>query len=341
MKKRLLILCVVFCFTLVLSACGTPKVKSEKEIGEDLITNGCFPDEHRTYTIESIEITKRRTDADSFSDVVYATVTANSDDGTVQFLGEFEIYYELYNDGWFFESATVSSEKYTNLVGADFSEEELLYSLADWGYNQVQNLNVYDSGTDLENGTAYYSLTGECYHNFATEYIDVTLTYYFADFGYWDPYSSTLAKNSYTCDWNIAGYYFSTDENGYVSYYKINDNSPLDVWAYTFTDHFGRDIIYHSTEIYTAESISAKHLISDWTRYEYYVNDRNHRVSISGDFYSLSNFDYVLASTDNDWYGRILFIGKDHLAVYDGFDHDEIAKTVYVYLHELYPDYSD
>ena len=333
MKKRLLSICAALCFCMILSACGTPKVKNEKEIGEDLVEGGYFPG-NQTYVISNLEITKRRTDADNFSDIVYATVAASTDDGTVQYSGEFEIHYALYNDGWELESATSTNETYIPLAGPDFSEEELCSALVMNGYSNCENLNIYDSGVDLENGVAYYSLTCDVPHSYSNEHLDATLLFYFD--GFWYSFICNLAMNSYNCDWHIDGRFYNSEFATNVDFdIALNGNS-----ISVTENYYGKYENYFHSYNFFLDISTRQFSVNDFvlecadSYYRKYIEDYGFNATLRGDFDTLSYFDYVFVMPT----GACVFVGKDHIGL-TGYYHteDEYNRRLIVDVYELVP----
>lgn len=178
--KKCLWLLVLLIFLIALAGCS-PSAKSEKEIVDDLQENSAFFSTGGELTITGYDVTKRRTDADNFADIVYLDIYAENDD--IDCILSYIMHYELYNDGWILESVERDYEGQWSIVplhGMTDTElqEKLDYYISEGRYDTIE---VAERETDLtEYGceeTVYLLATKE--HLYGTETFQVVQTWYF------------------------------------------------------------------------------------------------------------------------------------------------------------------
>ncbi len=214
-----------------------PEVKTEAEIIADLTDSkedffGLF-DIHcydldgnfdTDYTIDTLTIDRRKSDADAGTDDVYATVVANN--LATKFTGEFHLLYSLYDvGGWYLESIELESEKYEPLD--ELGDAQILFDL-----NTIFN----DLGADeadftvkekTVNGTdASVTVSLDFSDNVISVQGSIYLTYYHDgvswvwDYDYYDDLSyDILAEGTYKFVPNYNGstqYLVFNHENGEV-----------------------------------------------------------------------------------------------------------------------------
>lgn len=227
MKKFLSVFCVlcIAAVLLCLSGC-TPSVKNESEMGEDLYASAAFQyyRENAGFQIDSVEIIKRQTSPEEKVDSVWVTANVSGKDaeGTMSFL----LTYELYNDGWLFESAEendIDTWKAAPIQGLDESElqnylpaDATITSIAtdiDIGQQQVQYSYV-------EN----YPLCEIVRQREMDFYFGTT---YYNGFGIWQCSGATDIGASE--NWNIDGVWQYEKSDGYgtwIATMEIQDFDP-------------------------------------------------------------------------------------------------------------------
>ena len=98
MRKSLYILMFVM-FIFLLSACGTPAVKTEGEIISQLQEHPGFQERFPSYVdIQSFKIVERQTDTDNKVDFVYADIIVNNN--LVEWETTYTLVYRLHDQGW-------------------------------------------------------------------------------------------------------------------------------------------------------------------------------------------------------------------------------------------------
>ncbi len=215
-----------------------PEVKTEAEIIADLTDSkddffGLF-DVHcydldgnfdTDYTIDTLTIDRRKSDADAGTDDVYVTVVANN--LATKFTGEFHLLYSLYDvGGWYLESIGLESEKYEPLD--ELGDGQILFNLnsmycemgADESDFTIKEKNV--NGTDasvtasLDFSDGVISVSGPIY---LTYYHD-GVSWVWNDFDCYDDLSyDILAEGTYKFVPNYNGstqYLVFNHENGEV-----------------------------------------------------------------------------------------------------------------------------
>lgn len=246
-KKRtavLLILCVAATL-LLLSGCGAAK-PSEAVLQNDLLSS----DEIKFYEISEFEefvIDKSDTSEDGKDYTVFVSLSAVSDSGAYRLAGEYTMEYHLYDEGWMLEEINVASEDtgIVPLVGANFTEDELLEALGVQGYTGLTNLSVYDQKTDLDSGTDVYFLTADEVHTYVTYHWDLAVNCTFDSVtGVWTLTNSWVGENNPAEEeWNLAGKTFSDGEYSFeVSYF---DGDVMEfILSYGEGDTYEEEYIY-------------------------------------------------------------------------------------------------
>ena len=281
MKQKLLALLLAVLLLLALAACGGQSssaedpdasapteepsdngldVKNEEEIIADLTASeedffGLF-DIHcydldgnfdTDYTIDTLTIDRRKSDADAGMDDVYVTVVANN--LATKFTGEFHLLYSLYDvGGWYLESIELGSEKYEPLD--ELGDEQILFDLNSM-YNGIgadeSDFTIQEKNVDETDASVTASL------DFSDDVISVQgpiyLTYYhdgvswvWNDFDYYDDLSyDILAEGTYERtpnDSNYPEYLVFNHENGEVviryarAWMKGIDGFAIEDWGF-------------------------------------------------------------------------------------------------------------
>ena len=223
-KKRtavLLTLCVAATL-LLLSGCGA--AKPSEAVMQSYMLNS---DDIKFYEISEFEefvIDKSDTSEDGKDYVAYISLSGVSDDGTYRLTGEYTMEYHLYDEGWMLEEINIEGADtgIVPLVGADFTEDELLEALGSQGYAGLSNLSVYAHETGEGSGLEVYSLTVDEIHKYVTYHRDLTVNFVFDGIaGVWDPTFCSVEENSpMEEEWNLVGKTFSDGEYSFeVSYF--------------------------------------------------------------------------------------------------------------------------
>lgn len=180
LRKFFPIAAIAFMLCLFMTGCAK-SAKSEKEIIADLQESPSFFSVGGELTITGCEVTKRRTDADNYSDVIYLDIFASNDD--IDCTLSYIMYYELYNDGWILENVEQDYEGQWLIVPLHGMTDEDIQTKLDYYVDTglYDTIELIDRETDLsEYGcTETVILCGEKEHLYGTETFDLTQTWYF------------------------------------------------------------------------------------------------------------------------------------------------------------------
>lgn len=205
MKRKLLLLLSVT--LLLLSSCGSgSRVRTEKEILEDIAAN----DYYFEYGLEvtSYKIEKRQTNEDDKTDYVWVTLTAESDYFTYE--ASYTLSYVLYNDGWLFENCNRTNYSYSPLIDVDMSRVDALLAEKYEAYS-------FDSviSEDIEYCTAIYLYTATKAVGYTMIDCYVVVECTFSPQNSWTP-TVVNDEEEIAVHWNILGewYYYSESGSG-------------------------------------------------------------------------------------------------------------------------------
>lgn len=233
MKKTMLV-CVCLAILLVFTGCGK-SVPNKKAISQD-ITGAIFSSPRTAYledefgfplddldlsgySLDSVEISKRRTDEENKMDTVYVDIIASDEEKEARFNCSCTLQYGLYNEGWFLEDIYVQDVFIEPLAASSFSEKEINFwitsTLADYGYTNLEDINVYDHTTDLELGVDRYSFTANDIYPYMNNELDMNLNFDFVR-GRWRVSESVpFYPNNESVTWDICGEWVLEDD-GYL-----------------------------------------------------------------------------------------------------------------------------
>lgn len=258
-KHIILFMFALLSLCLVMAGCSSNSGKSEKAIQEDLI-EWQIPSEAFSTGFQQItdfEILKRQTDPDNKTDLVYVTVTADSETGT--FVRSYKLTYSLYNDGWILDDYEDYSEgKYETHAKALPSDQEidnLFTSYNNSHTNQYIDWSIAARNEDLENGYAVYTVvaTYECFSAYATATETYIIPFYFSDWGSWMEYGEYEYDNeSYSIDWSNLDQEaaIESDEN-YLVFEAIDPDGTITVsyYAHGINEDYSDTLVFSLDEI--------------------------------------------------------------------------------------------
>lgn len=273
-SPKVLICIVLVCaaFAIVFNMLGDG-AKSEREILSDLCEGGYYVSD--VADVSDFEITKRQTDRDNHSDIIYITV--QTDERDIQCKLSYVMRYELYNDGWLLESVERDYDGDWELNG--ITDEQILNDIAE-NDPFVVEYNSETSGfeteaitieTDWTNGSMNpYGKTVTVSYTASSWRIDYMAAYdisYVIEDGAWVyQYLSTLSSN---CTPN---YIPSVDASN-----KIMDELEYDSYEYLRTDEDFENsratVIYSATKIYDLGS--EEYLVEIPVTFELSYGDRS------------------------------------------------------------------
>ncbi|MCD8107427.1 MAG: hypothetical protein LUE20_05630 [Oscillospiraceae bacterium] len=306
---------------------------SESDIIEDVIANDSYFEDFGL-TVISYEVEKRQTNEDDKTDYVWFNVVADND--TFEYTASYKISYGLYNDGWLLDDIEKTSCGGTPIAGSNYSEDDLLSVLSFLGYDVVSNITVYGHETNLEEETDKYYLTFTDTSTYMTEYLDITLSFYFTVPDMWIGwYDYTV--NASVEEWHIAGTYLE----GTWRTYQIFDEYPIsDMTIETIYIGGGLNSVseYTLPYLYSVDSLSTKSLILDITyssNTKKKINTDNYSTKINGDYNSMSSFRYVAMNSGS----TLIFIGKDDIAISGDawIEVSDSLRTVYLDICKVTP----
>lgn len=175
-QKIVLIALAVF---IILSLCGCgEKTKSESEILEDISEYDEFIFEYGV-EIASSNITKRQTNEDEKTDYVFVELNGSTE--TFDYSAEYELMYELYNDGWMLENIEKTTYSYTASHPEDVLQSDADAIIESMEYDEWE----FESREESENLIVFHYETSENIHYLMTSYL-VDISYSFTPQLLWE-----------------------------------------------------------------------------------------------------------------------------------------------------------
>ena len=269
MKKDFFILFIfIICIGSLLSACGVQKEKTEEYILSDLQTQDTAYSDYGL-TIDSISITKRRTNQDSKTDYVWCEVVASNDNFI--YYADYEITNVLYNDGWLLENCERTSR----------SIEPKSYPTPDDATDAMQatyETFEYLSEQRGDNNVDFYFQREETYHYLTTNYI-TTVSFVFSPETLWT-YSINETKDSYSLDIEGEWVYQDSERYFYINIISVGEDLNEEGDFNVTLDYYLENIHTSSNHTTTKASNGPVDMVIDT-----YDSSRN-RWSITLDRYS-------------------------------------------------------
>ena len=222
------------------------RIKTEEEIENELVNHpDFFP--YQSLTINSLEISRRQTNVDAMTDCVWVVVDAANENLDCEL--QYELTYNLYNDGWMLDTVTPYERDSWSIVPLQCPTYDEVISI-------VMEENANSHRVDFEAGNApvpSYNYTGwdsEFSGDSCVYYLYRTETYEYATVDFtdkiefvFDPLEVawTYSEINYGCNfenivWNIAGNYGPYDPEHYISsIYIVITNDSYDNYSIVCT----------------------------------------------------------------------------------------------------------
>ena len=173
--KKIVLILAVICLLLSLTACSE-NTKSEQDICDEL--KACFINEYSYLSFDDVTISvdQRQTNKGDKTDLVWASVYARNDD--LQFTGNYNAMYVLYNDGWVLESYDLEDGQF-NLLRSTVTEEQAETAVWNENLTNYPYLTLVNRKTELVYGKDSFYFEGSLSDGYMTtvETIEVQYSY--------------------------------------------------------------------------------------------------------------------------------------------------------------------